>query len=213
MQCGPAWSTSSTIFLPTQTTEADLRTAHEAIFVATADAATDGEHPGLGGFLHGMWWHMPLTEAAAQRLHITVLELLATGLNAVIFHLHLRGAGRIVLLSDALATPYTLARQRAKSHMLVYAHRRLLASEAFVEVADRAEIAHLSGDCNPLSDSASRFKIDELQEVAEEIDMCITSHPLPPPPTAPPSAAEMAAAAAAVPSSSGGHFKSSKSAR
>ena len=76
-----------------------------------------------------------------------------------------------MLLSDALATPYTLARQRAKSHMLVYAHRRLLASEAFVELADRAEIAHLSGDCNPLSDSASRFKIDELQQLCSQLSI------------------------------------------
>jgi len=45
------------------------------IFTVTADAATDSVPPGLGGFCHGLWWHVEIPMEWLPYLHITVLEL------------------------------------------------------------------------------------------------------------------------------------------
>ena len=130
-----------------------LRGAH---FVASADAATDCDVPGLGGYCHGMYWYIPIHPEWLNWLHITVLELLATGINAIVHEPYLEGAGAITLLSDALATPYALTRQSERSPMLVMAHHALLADPQFAAVAEVADCGHLSGDCNPFSDAVSR---------------------------------------------------------
>ena len=50
-------------------------------FTASADAATDSKPPGIGGFCHGLYWYIPIAIEWLAYLHITVLELLATGLG------------------------------------------------------------------------------------------------------------------------------------
>ena len=125
-------------------------------FVASADAATDSMPAGLGGFCHGYYWYVPVPAWWISWMHITVLELLATGLNAIILARHFDAAERVVLQSDALATPYSLTRHSEKSAILMEAHRELLADEDYCRVAERAEVAHLQGDCNPFADAVSR---------------------------------------------------------
>eukprot|EP00965_Chrysotila_dentata_P238451 6202504-Pleurochrysis_carterae.AAC.1 len=75
------------------------------IVTAFADAATDSCPPGIGGYCHGMYWYMELQPVHVQWLHITALELLATGFNALAFAEYFAGAWDVVLMSDALATP------------------------------------------------------------------------------------------------------------
>ena len=127
-----------------------------AVYTASADAATDSHVPGIGGYCHGMYWYVPIHPEWLNWLHITVLELLATGINAIVFAPYLHGAKRVVFLSDALATPYALTRQSERSPMLQLAHHALLADPQFQEIAEVAECAHLQGDCNAFSDAVSR---------------------------------------------------------
>ena len=110
----------------------------------------------MGGYCHGLYWYLPIRPAWLEWMHITVLELLATGLNAIVFADHFRGAERVVLLSDALATPYALTQHSQHSTALMIAHQALLADALFTETAELAECAHLSGDCNAFSDAVSR---------------------------------------------------------
>lgn len=125
-------------------------------FTVSSDAATDSKPAGIGGFCHGFYWYLQVPALWLRWLHITVLEMLATGGSAMAFHRHLLGADQIVLQSDALATPYILSRHKAKSEMLALTHHALLANPTFADVAQRAMIAHLSGDCNPFADAISR---------------------------------------------------------
>ena len=50
-------------------------------FFAASDAATDSAPPGMGGFMHGFFWYLALTPEHIEWLHISVLELLATGFS------------------------------------------------------------------------------------------------------------------------------------
>lgn len=148
---------------------ARLRAPSEPVFVSSADAATDGEHPGMGGFLHGQWWHIAVDERARTLLHITALELLATGINAITFSDQLSHHRHVRLLSDALATPYVLTRHRARSPVLAYIHRALLRDPSFSALAEVAEIAHVWGDANCAADYASRLKTEELAQLCERL--------------------------------------------
>eukprot|EP00965_Chrysotila_dentata_P016133 534610-Pleurochrysis_carterae.AAC.1 len=58
---------------------------HPHIVPAYADAATDSAPPGLGGYCHGLFWYIELSPVHVTWLHITALELLATGFNAIAF--------------------------------------------------------------------------------------------------------------------------------
>lgn len=149
-------------------TKTSLRESHPTVFVASADAATDCEFPGLGGFLHGKWWYFPVSAMARQHLHITVLELLATGFNAIVFAPILQRQRQVVLLSDALATPFTLTRQSARSPMLSFAHQQLLSNESFNAVAAVSKCGHLAGDSNVASDACSRWNMEVLSQVCAQ---------------------------------------------
>ena len=102
-------------------------------------------------------------------LHITALELLAAGVNAIVFHPILVSSPRVLLRSDALATPAVLSRHSAKSPALRAVHERLLANRKFNEVAEKAEICHLFGEANLASDSASRGRVELVQQLCRLI--------------------------------------------
>ena len=150
-----------------------------AVYTASADAATDSHVPGIGGYCHGMYWYVPIHPEWLHWLHITVLELLATGINAIVFAPYLVGASRVVLLSDALATPYALTRQSERSTMLMLAHHALLADPQFQEVADVAECAHLQGDCNPFSDAVSRAEWQRFFALCRAVGVTPRELPVP----------------------------------
>ena len=154
--------------------------AGDPTFALSADAATDCAHPGLGGFCHGMWWYLEATPLMLRTLHITALELLATGVNAIVFEPYLRECRRITLLSDALATPFILSRHRARSSALSAIHRDLLSSHAFQRVAERAEIAHFAGISNVAADACSRWNMPVLRQLCVQIGVTPTRVEIPP---------------------------------
>jgi hypothetical protein len=152
--------------------KAHLPTRQRPVYTASADAATDSRVPGLGGYCHGLYWYVPIHMAWLDWLHITVLELLATGINAIVFANYLGGSEddhEAVLQSDALATPYALARQSERAEMLQLVHHLLLADPDFQALAQVAKIAHLSGDCNPFSDAVSRGEWDRFYALCRAV--------------------------------------------
>ena len=150
------------------------------IYVASADAATDSDVPGIGGYCHGMYWYIPIHPEWLNWLHITVLELLATGINAIVFAPYFRGAERVTLLSDALATPYALTRQTERSPMLMLAHHALLADAQFQEVAEVATCGHLAGDSNPYADAVSRAEWRRFRQLCRAAGIRPMELPVPP---------------------------------
>jgi hypothetical protein len=128
------------------------------IYSATSDAATDSVPPGMGGFMHGFYWYLALSDEIIKWIHISVLELLATGFSAVVFHPLLPSSVRLSLGADALATPYTLVRETEKSAMLTAAHHALLNNDTFVLASKQADLGHLRGDANLVGDTISRGK-------------------------------------------------------
>ena len=148
-------------------------------FVVSADAATDSEPPGIGGFCHGLYWYQPIPVEWLVYLHITVLELLATGLGMIVLAPYLSHAQRIILQSDALATPFVLSRHGAHSPMLMLAHHHLLRDDRYAAVAANADIQHLDGDSNPFADSVSRALWQRFQLLCRAANIQPVQVPVP----------------------------------
>jgi hypothetical protein len=123
--------------------------------VISSDAATDSDPPGMGGYCHGLYWYLEVKTEWLEWLHITVLELLATGGSALAFEPYLYTPLRH-FQSDALATPHVLTKHKARSLNLALAHHHLLLQPAYLRATQGAMILHLLGDCNVMSDAVSR---------------------------------------------------------
>ena len=127
-------------------------------FYASSDAATDSNPPGLGGFMHGLYWYLAIDEDVVRWLHISVLELLATGFSTIIFTPSLPPdpSVRLTQGADASATATTLTRQTERSDMLALTHHALLDDPEFAQSSRRADLGQLRGDANLASDAVSR---------------------------------------------------------
>jgi hypothetical protein len=137
--------------------------------VISSDAATDSSPPGMGGYCHGLYWYLEIQHDWLQWIHITAWELLATGGSAMAFERHCAAADRVLLQSDALATPYVLSRHKTSSASLGLAHHLLLQQPAYRDLAWVADIAHLFGDCNPFSDAVSRSLWDRFAALCRSV--------------------------------------------
>ena len=137
-------------------------------FVASSDAATDSDPPGMGGFMHGFWWRIELLAVHIQWLHITVLELLATCFSVILFEPLVPPPGRLLMQMDATAAFYTLADETERSPVLMHVHHEALASRAFSRSADRIDVGHLGGDGNKAGDAASRSEDTLLAAFARQ---------------------------------------------
>ena len=147
--------------------------------VITGDAANDVTAAGLGGYCHGFYWHFSVGPAAAAAMHITLLEFLAAAISLLAFHYYVRRFARVVLLSDALATPYALSRESEKSPALRFAHYLLRQTSAFQSLAPLTDVAHLSGDANAFADAASRQLWSRLRALARQTRVRLSSVPVP----------------------------------
>lgn len=157
----------------------DISSAPVACFLAASDAATDSNPPGLGGYMHGVYWHFPIPIQDLQWLHITVLELLACAFNAIIFTRMLPTHVRLTLLVDATSAYYTLANETERSEILVFVHHALLDEERFRAAANLCDIVHGAGDMNLASDAVSRSKWDVLRALAASLRIRTRQVPVP----------------------------------
>ncbi|MGA1354944.1 MAG: hypothetical protein ACO32I_09255, partial [Candidatus Limnocylindrus sp.] len=144
----------------------DIASAPAAHFLAASDAATDSSPPGLGGYMHGLYWQFTVPMEDLMWLHITVLELLACVFSTIIFARVLPQRSRLTMVVDATSAYYTLAKESEKSEVLIYAHHTALTHERFRVAAGRCDIVHGAGDFKIAGDAASRSKWDVLQAFA-----------------------------------------------
>eukprot|EP00965_Chrysotila_dentata_P030884 1028913-Pleurochrysis_carterae.AAC.1 len=134
----------------------------------------------MGGYCHGTFWYLPLSQLHMQWLRISVLELLATGFNAIVFARRLSHTWRVVFLSDALATPYVLSRRHPRSSVLHFALELLLKDSEYLHAASFSEVAHLSGDCNAAAGAVSRGEWDRFRALCAQIHVRPLRLDLPP---------------------------------
>ena len=106
--------------------------------------------------MHGAFWYLALSAEIVAWLHISVLELLATGFSTIIFRTTLPPRSRLVLGADASATVTTLTRETESSEMLVLTHHELLGTPEFTAAAPAADLGQLRGDANIAADAVSR---------------------------------------------------------
>ena len=149
---------------------ATLRGASPGItFFASSDAATDSTPPGIGGFMHGYYWYLALTAEMVRWLHISVLELVATGFSTIIYGSMLPPTARLGLGADASATATTFTRQTERSEMLMLSHHEFLGSPKFQAVVARADLCHLRGDSNLAADAVSRGNWDVFFRMCRDL--------------------------------------------
>ena len=162
--------------------ESDLprEVATPLIFVGSSDAATDSDPAGMGGWMYGYYWHIPLEPEAVEYLHITVLEMLASCFSSLIFRKLVGEEAQLTLQTDATAAISTLVRETERSEVLVYAHHRVLQDEPLRNSLRLTDLGHLFGDSNIGADLASRSKWRELAQLARQLRLRLTQLPVPP---------------------------------
>ena len=148
-------------------------------FVGSSDAATDSSPPGLGGFLHGYYWYLPISTEMVRYLHITILELLATCFSSFIFQSLIPPDQRLTLQTDATLAYVTLVRERERSPIVIYTHHRVLAHHGVRQALARTDLGHLFGDANIASDLVSRALWDQLRQLSADMRMRLIELPVP----------------------------------
>ena len=138
-------------------------------YVGSSDAATDSSPPGLGGYMHGLFWYLQLTALHIHWLHISVLEMLATGFSTIIFQAQLPPGAELVLGADATATATSLTLHSQRSEMLMTTDQELLGNPAFDEARRRTSLGHLRGDANEAADAVSRAKWETFHALCKRL--------------------------------------------
>ena len=138
-------------------------------YFATSDAATDSDPPGMGGYMHGAYWYLPLTSEIVQWLHISVLELLATGFSTMVFEKLVPPPARLGLGADASATCTTFTRETESSEMLMCAHHAFLQSPRFCKAKKRTDLGHYRGASNLAADAVSRGLWDTFSLLCQNL--------------------------------------------
>ena len=148
-------------------------------FYAASDAATDSTPPGMGGFMHGFFWYLALTPEHIEWLHISVLELLATGFSAIIYTPLLPPRARLTQGADASATVTTFTRETEKSDMLMLTHHAFLNCPQFAQASAKVDLGQLRGDANICSDAVSRSYWDVFYRLCRNLRIRPVEVPVP----------------------------------
>ena len=142
-------------------------------FAAFSDAAMEGtDKPGLGGWICGYVWRVPLSPDFLE-LHITTLEAIAAVVNVCAVHAVLGGTDHLpedVCVEchvDAKSTADILIKGRARSPMLAFLHTLALQLPQFLAMLPFTIVMHCFGLGNLASDAASRGYDDVIRVVAE----------------------------------------------
>ena len=154
--------------------------ASALLFIGSSDAATDSDPAGMGGWMYGYYWYIPIAPEAIEYLHITVLEMLASCFSSLIFRKLVGEEAKLTLQTDATAAISTLVRETERSEVLVYAHHRVLREEPLRNSLRLTDLGHLFGDANIGADLASRGKWRELEQLARQLRLRLTRLPVPP---------------------------------
>ena len=145
-----------------------LRPPPSPDFYLFSDAANEAAVAGLGGWVHGEWWHVPLTPEDQSLFHITAMEMVALGINVIMFGEKLQGAPAM-LCADALATVDIMNACSAHSPALQSIHARILALPEFVALAPTLRTTHVYGEVNVMADASSRARFALIDSISTQL--------------------------------------------
>ena len=153
--------------------------------VLFSDAAKEGTtNPGLGGWVLGFTWTVPLSKLRLQ-LDIPILEAVAAVVNIVFAFNLMGGTGHLPAGAcfeahvDAQATAHVLIRGKARSKMMQFVHTLALQCEGFKQMLPFLIVSHCFGLGNVASDAASRGYGKILRVIAQALDVRLIEAPAP----------------------------------
>ena len=137
-------------------------------FYLFSDAANEAAAAGLGGWVHGEWWHVPLTPEGQSLFHIAAMEVVALGINVIMLGGKLRGAAAM-LCANALATVDIINTCSAHSPALQSIHARILALPGFAALAPALRTTHVYGEVNAMADASSRARFELIDSTSTQL--------------------------------------------
>lgn len=156
---------------------AQLRASHKVLW-ASSDAAGDGQGtPGIGGYIHGYYWRLPLPALLLSLLHITAWELLGAAVTVLVAA---RIAGEdvtLIMRSDASLVAPALTKGSSKSKHVQTILHLLTQMRRYRDAAGQMTQEHISGDGNLFADLVSRGLWDEFWSLCAALK--IRAIPLP----------------------------------
>ena len=122
------------------------------IFHMMTDAAKAGAAvPGLGGFLHGLWWAValePRDVVGDLQIPIPVLEFVAIAVGVIVFA-PIVGVAAMAIYSDSLTSTDVIAKH-AHAELMQFVHSELLQLPEWQTLRRNGVIvSHVYGDGNP----------------------------------------------------------------
>jgi hypothetical protein len=143
-----------------------------------SDAASETDSGGLGGWVHGEWWHYAASKAERDLLHITALEFMAVGVNIILYGDSLAGH-QVTICADALATVQVLNKGSARAPVMQAIYALITDLPEFQALQPWLSSAHVFGEVNVMSDAASRGKFQVLRDLSASIGVANTQVALP----------------------------------
>ena len=150
-----------------------------SLLVMSSDAAKSGTPtPGVGGYMHGQAWYLPLLPrdlAGPTELPINVLEFVAIFGNYATFGDSIPSAlnCRLLALTDSLTSALIVANHSARAPLMQLVHLRLLALPNFRRLAPISEVAHIYGPANAMADAVSRGYFETLSELCAQLRVAL----------------------------------------
>ena len=125
------------------------------------DAALEHDHGGLGGYMHGTGWSLPLEAAdrhGTYKLPITVVEYvcLFAALEIHAPRVPLLPSSKLVVASDSLGSVDAVINLSSKSAVMQLVTTAIRANPHFAAVHDRLLFKHVFGAGNVFADAESR---------------------------------------------------------
>ena len=132
--------------------------------VAYVDAAKEGAAiPGIGGYMLGAWWTMPLGPLLLQ-LPIPVLEFLGIIVNIIVFGDRVVAPICLLTASDSVTSVLAALNMSSHAPLMQFLHMELLETPQLQRLGPRALIVHRYGEGNHIADASSRGNFDELHQ-------------------------------------------------
>jgi hypothetical protein len=143
------------------------------------DAAIEKEDvSGLGGFLAGLHWHIPLV-GDERLLPISVAEFIAVVVGFMVFEPFV-GQARPTAYSDSLNSVDVIEHCSAISPVMQYTHIRALEIPEYAQLAGPGTVVHCYGPANPCADAVSRGRFELLAQLCSQLGIAPVRLEVPP---------------------------------
>jgi len=137
-------------------------------FYAYSDAFVEGVCGGLGGYVHGEYWHHDLSEEDCALMHIGAWEFVALGVNIVLYGERLQ-MQRVLFLGDALGPIQIMRHGAAHAPVLQIVHDIIIHLPEFCVVSPNGLQEHVYGEVNVLADAASRSRFELIHDIGRQM--------------------------------------------